>query len=346
MDADIKIFINGIKEKTGIELAVFTLSGKYVGGVIAENETVPAGLDHTVIDTQRNRTLFVMSVRQKKYIGRIMGVGVAEKNYAYLINELAENFFSKEIEYTRSEFYKAILAGEMNYSQFRRYAVKFSIPEIPCFAMIITAEKCDVSDVVNVLLGYGNDEQDFAVTMESDRCAFIKFSDEVSDEYQSSTEYAEFLKQSIYEEIGVSVKICVGGTVKSVYDLSTSYTQALTALRMSRALNTKGDVHSYKEYILIKMLEELPKSRLNDCLEILMDSGAKEIFADEEMINTAEEFLESSLNLSETSRKLYLHRNTLMYRLDKIEKATGLNIRKFSDALTFRLITILAKLIK
>ena len=64
------------------------------------------------------------------------------------------------------------------------------------------------------------------------------------------------------------------------------------------------------------------------------------------MLNTAEEFLESSLNTSETSRKLYLHRNTLTYRLDKIEKATGLNIRKFSDAVTFRLITVLAKLVR
>ena len=63
------------------------------------------------------------------------------------------------------------------------------------------------------------------------------------------------------------------------------------------------------------------------------------------MVNTAEEFLENSLNVSETSRKLYMHRNTLMYRLDKIERVTGLNLRKFSDAVTFRLITILNKLV-
>ena len=79
---------------------------------------------------------------------------------------------------------------------------------------------------------------------------------------------------------------------------------------------------------------------------MLMDTNAREIFDDEEMVNTAEEFLENSLNVSETSRKLYLHRNTLTYRLDKIEKATGLNIRKFSDAVTFRLITILSKLVR
>ena len=80
--------------------------------------------------------------------------------------------------------------------------------------------------------------------------------------------------------------------------------------------------------------------------EILLDGDAKSIFSDPEMTNTAEEFLENSLNVSETSRKLYLHRNTLMYRLDKIERSTGLNIRRFSDAVTFRLITYLYRLLK
>ncbi|MDE5897076.1 MAG: helix-turn-helix domain-containing protein, partial [Clostridia bacterium] len=65
-----------------------------------------------------------------------------------------------------------------------------------------------------------------------------------------------------------------------------------------------------------------------------------------EMSGTAEAFLECSLNLSETSRNLFLHRNTLTYRLDKIERVTGLNIRKFSDAVTFRVITILYRLLQ
>ena len=59
------------------------------------------------------------------------------------------------------------------------------------------------------------------------------------------------------------------------------------------------------------------------------------------MTATAEAFLECDLNISETSRKLYMHRNTLMYRLDKIERVTGLNIRKFSDAVTFRVLSVL-----
>ena len=81
------------------------------------------------------------------------------------------------------------------------------------------------------------------------------------------------------------------------------------------------------------------------CISELSDEHIKEIFDDEEMLATAEEFLHSSLNVSETSRNLYMHRNTLLYRLDKIEKATGLNIRSFSDAVSFRVLTLIHRLL-
>ena len=105
-------------------------------------------------------------------------------------------------------------------------------------------------------------------------------------------------------------------------------------------------MHSYREYLLVKLLEDLPKSRMQEYLDQFRAADAEEVFEDEEMTETAEAFLESSLNVSETSRNLFMHRNTLMYRLDKIERVTGLNIRKFSDAVTFRILSVLYKLLQ
>lgn len=337
MELDFKFFIKFIKEKTGIDLVIYTEKGDYVAG----------NADPTVkVDAVKNRTLFSIKHKSKTFIGCIHGSGQTERNYAFLVGELAENSFFKEPDLSRTDFYKAILFGELNYSQLRKYIRKFSIPDVPSCVMIINTESERIDEVINLLKTYSNDNMDFVVRLDDSQCAFIKFNDESAGEYQSYTEYADFFTQSVYEETGLVIKVSIGGTVKSVYDLSSSYTQALTAHRMATALNSKGEVHSFKEYILIKMLEDLPKFKLNEYLEILMDASAREIFTDEEMVNTAEEFLENSLNVSETSRNLYLHRNTLMYRLDKIEKKTGLNIRKFSDAVTFRLITMLAKLVK
>ena len=102
----------------------------------------------------------------------------------------------------------------------------------------------------------------------------------------------------------------------------------------------------YLVFMLVKMLEEVPKSHLAEFMDDVTEEEIREVFDDEEMLQTAEKFLSSSLNVSETSRNLYMHRNTLLYRLDKIEKATGLNIRLFPHAVTFRILTVLYKLLK
>ena len=345
MDADIKIFINGIREKTGIDFSVYAEDGALIVGGPDSLDSAPDDFEGVYVDYINNRTLFQIKYKSKGFIGCVDGISDVERNYAYLIGELAENSYFKESGLSRSEFYKAIILGEANYSQILRYQKKYNMQDTPAFVLIVVAESRH-NEVINVLKNYSEGRSDFVIKVEDNQLVFVKFIDETNNEYQSSTEYAEFLRQSVYEETGVPVRISVGGTVKTLVDLSTSYSQAMTAVRMSNAINSKGEVHSFKEYILIRMLEDMPKFKLNENLEILMDSGAREIFSDEEMINTAEEFLENSLNVSETARKLYLHRNTLTYRLDKIERATGLNIRKFSDAVTFRLITILSRLVR
>ena len=145
--------------------------------------------------------------------------------------------------------------------------------------------------------------------------------------------------------VRVKVKVGVGGTVRSLSEAVQSYNQAESALKLGMSFGLKSSVHSYKEFILYKMLEELPPLKLAAFYNTLSDGEAKSIFTDPEMISTAEEFLENNLNVSETARKLYMHRNTLTYRLDKIERATGLNIRNFSDAVTFRLSNLLYKIL-
>ena len=96
--------------------------------------------------------------------------------------------------------------------------------------------------------------------------------------------------------------------------------------------------------MLIKLLSELPREKLTRYRAMLLDKGFEDVLKDEELMSTAEMFMKNSLNVSETSRMMYMHRNTLMYRLDKIERATGLNIRNFSDAFTFRMLTLIQKL--
>ena len=344
MDKDIKSFIEELSSKTGVGLGVYDIDGKFLVGNGNEQEVVATDFSGIEQKKQAGKTLFLAKCKGKNYICAINGTGEVEKNYAYLVRELVENAFYKDAGMSKVEFYKSVLMGETNRSQSARYLKKFAIKDRPAFVMVLTVPNAKKTVVQSVLESYGEEEKDFVVDVGDEQLAFVKVLDREGEEYQSSTEYAEFIKQAVYEETGVAVKIAIGGTCKTIVDLGHSYSQAIATFRMVNSTNTKGEIHSFKEFVLIKMLEDLPKYKLVEYLDTLLDYSARDIFADEEMINTAEEFLLNSLNVSETSRNLYLHRNTLTYRLDKIEKETGLDIRKFSDAVTFRLITILSKL--
>ena len=341
--SDLKFFLSNISEKTGISFSVYEQTGGLVYGIDNVDE-VPCDFDGVMIDTAKNLTFFNLKFKGGKYVCVLFGAGEAQKNYALLIAELAENAFVKDVELTREEFIRSLLFSEMNYAQSAKYVKKFGLSDVRAFAMVVSVNVKARAEVKNILNIYMATDAGEVVSIDETQIALVKFVDEEIEAYQSTTEYAEFLVRSVYEETGARITISIGGTVKNMTAINLSYAQALTAYRISSMANIKGAVHSFKEFMLVKMMEDLPKYKINEYLDTLMDNNAKEIFADFEMINTAEEFLENSLNVSETSRKLYLHRNTLAYRLDKIEKATGLNIRKFSDAVTFRLITILYKL--
>ena len=345
MNAELISFVKDIAEKTGINFSVYSDKGELVAGKTLDFDLSIEKIDEVKIDNENNCTIFPILYKGRTFNCVLEGNTIVQKNYALLITQLAENYFSKEYGLKEEDFYKAVLFGEINPTQINKYMHKYSLKDLPCFVMLINVEPQRIKECENFLTNCV-ETFDFFVKISQEQIAFVKFIEDEMSEGQSSTEYAEFIRQSIYEEMGVKVKIAVGGVVKAIPELSLSFSQAETTFRMNNVLGSKGDIHSFKEYVLIKMLEELPKHKLSENLQTLMDAGAREIFSDEEMILTAEEFLENSLNTSETSRKLYLHRNTLIYRLDKIEKATGLNIRKFSDAITFRLITILSRLVK
>lgn len=296
------------------------------------------------ITIKDGKTCFPFHYQGRAYIGEIEGVGRMEENYAYFLSTLLERSGAEEVTLSKAEYLKNILLGDYNTDLIQKFMIKYAIPETPCYVLSIKTDK-RLEEMIDQLSECMTNSSDTIVEMDPTSCAVVKFVDG-SDEYQSSYDFATFLEQTLYEELGVHIVIGIGSTVGSLYDSSKSYHQAATTVRMNALFGNQGKVHTYKEYILIKMLEELPSQRLEEYMRELLDEDAKEVLEDEDMIGTAEEFLKNSLNVSETSRNLYMHRNTLMYRLDKIERFTGLNIRKFSDAVSFRILTILHRLIK
>ena len=337
--------IKTVYENTGIDVLLYAKNGTFIASATEKRDFKPiTSFENIYVDTENHSTHFKIFYRTDSIFCQIEGDDATARNYAYMLSGIIESLAGKEVNLSKDEFAKRIILGDCGGSDVHKFKTKFSIPELPFYVLAV---KCSqkVNEVLNISSQYVTNGVDFAVKINEKECVLIKFVED-DGEYQSSADFAFFLANSIIEELGLKVEIGVGGTFKRFEEACISYQQAATALRMSGVFKSKGSVHTYREYILIKMLEDIPESKLADYLSVLLDGEAKELLKDEEMVNTAEEFLENSLNVSETSRNLYMHRNTLMYRLDKIERIMGLNLRKFSDAVTFRIITILNKLLK
>lgn len=341
MNAEIRKVIRSIQENTGIEISVFGADGKPLS--VRGAFTAPQQLRGIRQDEDTGHTFFRVLCKSDQYICAIEGTGSVQKNYAYLLTDMIENASSRAVNLPKHEFLKRILIGECGPVDVQKFRIKYAMPDLPCCALAIAAEG-KTADVIALLSQYAENESDCAVAVSGRECAFVKFIDPAS-EYQSAADFASFLSCSLLEELGIKSHVGVGGVFRSFDDVSVSYQQASAALRMSSLFSARGNVHTYREFLLIKMLEDIPEAKLAEYLSVLLEGNAKELLKDEDMMNTAEEFLENSLNVSETSRNLFMHRNTLMYRLDKIERIMGLNLRKFSDAVTFRVITILNKLV-
>lgn len=303
-----------------------------------KNETYSSGAK-----SDGKHTYFRFSFAGKTYTGVLDGATKTEKNYAALLPAYLASFGERNAV-TQSDYLKKMLLGEYSQTDAYRYSVKFGVKETPCFVLAIRFEKA-YADAESLLKQYADKKEDCTVKFDDKNFAFVKAA-EPTEEYSSPAEYAAFLAGFLAEELGARVCIGAGSVSGGFHDLQLSYSHAVTALRYAEVFSGGEGVHSYKEYMLVKLLEEVPKSRLDEFLSDVTEEQIREVFDDEEMLLTAEKFLSTSLNVSETSRDLYMHRNTLLYRLDKIEKATGLNIRLFPDAVTFRILTIIYKLVK
>ncbi len=339
MKQEIISFVNNIKTQTGLTLSVYDNQNKPIVGENDINLSIPL-LANGQIYAKGNKTYFSLNFMGEEHVASLNGVGEQVNSFAFLISQLAQTS-SQEI--SKGDFLLKLLTGNVEGLAVKKLIKKFSLVDKPLFTMILVTDYQNKQELIDFVNSY-NTDGDLAFLTNDDRVVLIKLCNESIDDYVSCTEYAEFLVRSIYEEMGVKIKIGVGRIVEGLEKLNESYLQAISTVDMMDVLQEGGEVHTYKEYALIKILGEMPKNKINYYLNFLLDSKSKEVLEDQEIIKTADCFLENNLNASETSRKMYLHRNTLNYRLDKIEKATGLNIRKFSDALTYRLITILAKL--
>jgi carbohydrate diacid regulator len=153
------------------------------------------------------------------------------------------------------------------------------------------------------------------------------------------------LHKLLAKENAKNIRISYGTVVNEIKDVSRSYKEAKMALDVGGIFFEDRNVVAYSELGIGRLIYQLPIPLCKMFIKEIFDNVNPEEF-DEETITTIKKFFENSLNVSETSRQLFIHRNTLVYRLDKIQKTTGLDLRVFEDAITFRIALMVVKYMK
>ena len=184
------------------------------------------------------------------------------------------------------------------------------------------------------------------VALEMDRhtVVLLKSMDNI-ESFDELYQLAEAIEQTLLDEVGKSCVVGIGEQKKTFPEIGESYRESRRAVEVGRIFLSEQHIYVYRSLVLERFLMDIPRELGSRYHSILFNRKTARLFNDE-MIRTIETFFENSLNVSETSRKLFVHRNTLVYRLEKIKKITGLDLREFDHAIIFKIALMVNKYLK
>ncbi|MCC8137705.1 MAG: helix-turn-helix domain-containing protein [Clostridiales bacterium] len=188
---------------------------------------------------------------------------------------------------------------------------------------------------------FGARSSDFITAVDEKSIIVVKQLGE-QEGYEDMDRTAEMILDALGEEKKKEALVAYGTIVGEIKEVSRSYKEARMALNVGKIFFEERKVIAYSSLGIGRLIYQLPIPLCKMFIKEIFDGKSPDDF-DDETLTTINKFFENSLNVSETSRQLYIHRNTLVYRLDKLQKQTGLDLRVFEDAITFKIALMVVK---
>lgn len=343
--------IDGVKEITGRE---FSVSDREGFPVVATSEKAPeisapdaADFVDSLAETfSAGGSLFV-KVTENEHVSYLVGIDgnddIARKYASLAAFQLQSLCTVYRDGNDRESFMKTLLMDNMLlvdiYSKAQKLKIENNLARVVYFIEVQSENNLAVTEVLHNL--YPTGEEDFLTSVDAKHIILVK--DVSEDSTRGAIEKtAHTLEEMISAEVMESVRISIGSVVRDIKDIPRSYKEAKMAMEVGKIFYEDRYVVNYNWLGIGRLIYQLPDSLCRRFIdEIFTDFKITDL--DEEMLTTVSKFFQNSLNISETSRQLYVHRNTLVYRLDKLQKNTGLDIRVFEDAITFRIALMVSK---
>ena len=344
--------IEGLKGITRIDFCVMDTDGKSLASTFSEQENyveevisfVESPADSQVV--QGYQFFKVYDETQLEYV--LLASGSTDDTYmigkmaAFQIQGLLVAYKER---FDKDNFIKNLLLDNLLLIDIYNRAKKLHIEaDVRRVVMIMELEQeREHSSMESVKSLFGGKSRDFITAVDEKSIIVVK---EVNpgDGYAEMQKIAESILQAVREKDEL-VHIAYGTIVKELKEVSRSYKEARMALDVGKIFFDEKEIIAYSSLGIGRLIYQLPIPLCKMFIKEIFGGKSPDDF-DEETLVTIDKFFENSLNVSETSRQLYIHRNTLVYRLDKLQKSTGLDLRVFEDAITFKIALMVVRYMK
>lgn len=349
----IQTSIDELKAITKVDLSVYEAGGMILATTMARVDISPALIssfaaspaDSQVIGT--NHLLKITDEGELIYI--LVATGATEE--VYMVGKIAvcqiHNLaIAYKERFDRNNFFQNLLLDNLLLVDIYNRAKKLHL-EVGAHRAVFLVEVKKEKDgqVTELLKGmFSNQAGDYITTVDESNVILIKQLEQ-NHSFDDLVQVADTIVDMINTEIMTDVRVAFGSVVKELKDVSKSYKEAKLALDVGKIFYVEKKVVAYSTLGIGRLIYQLPVNLCKIFMEEIFGENIPEDL-DDETLNTINKFFENNLNVSETSRQLFVHRNTLVYRIEKIQKSTGLDLRNFDDALTFKIALMVVNYMK
>lgn len=343
--------IDGLKNITRKDLSVVEREGKVVASTESE---FPYDHQH-IVDAFINSQAENQLIQGCQYF-KVYDNGIAE--YALVIRGEDEDTYrvgkiaafqiqslliAYKERFDRDNFIKNLLLDNLLlvdiYSRAKKLHVENNVRRV--VYLIETEIDKDMSAVEIVRSMFPAKQKDFVTTVDERSIILVKELRE-KDADEEIEKHAHIICDNLGSEAMSKVTVAIGTVVNDLKNVSASYKEARMAQEVGKIFEADKQIVNYEQLGIGRLIYQLPLSLCRMFINEVLHGVSIDQF-DDETLSTVNKFFEYHLNVSETSRQLYIHRNTLVYRLDKLQKLTGLDLRNFDDAITFKITLMVSK---
>jgi carbohydrate diacid regulator len=345
--------IEGIKSISRVELYIADIDGKLVAstknnGNSFENSVVE--FVKSAADSQEIQGCQFFKIYDDNQLEYILIANDAGEN-AYMVGKMAafqlqSLMVAYKERFDKDNFIKNLLLDNLLlvdiYSRSKKLHIQTDVKRV---VMIVeTPNPKDVNVLDRVRENFGQNGKDFVTAVDENNVIVVKEVIE-TETNRDIDKYAKTIEDCLIKDGVKEVRIAYGTSAKEIKEVSRSYKEAKMALDVGKIFFSEREIIAYSELGIGRLIYQLPIPLCKMFIKEIFGGKSPDEF-DEETLTTINKFFENSLNVSETSRQLFIHRNTLVYRLDKLEKSTGLDLRVFEDAITFKIALMVVKYMK